>query len=251
MGFFGNLFGKKEGQVLEPIDLSFIEVDMHSHLIPGIDDGAQTMDDSIVMLAKFESLGFKKVITTPHIMSDYYRNTPEIILPKLDELRETAQKLNLSIEIEAAAEYYFDETLLTKLKSKEKLLTFGDNYVLFEFSFHTEPARVDELIFEFLTNGYKPVLAHYERYAFLQGSIENAIKWREQGVNIQMNLNSLGGHYGPEIQRLSSTMVKNNVIDFLGTDCHRIEHLMILENNLVLPDFHLLKTLDLKNGLLK
>lgn len=250
MGLFGNIFGKKV-ENFDPIDLSFIEVDMHSHLIPGVDDGASTLDDSIVMLAKFESLGYRKVITTPHIMSDFYKNTPDIILPKLDELREVAQKLNLKIEIEAAAEYYFDESLLTKLKSKEKLLTFGDNYVLFEFSFHTKPAFVDELIFEFVTNGYNPVLAHYERYAFLGGSIEFAEKWREQGVSIQMNLNSLGGHYGPEVQRTASTLVKNDLIDFLGTDCHRIDHLMTLENSLSLPEFQLLPNLTLKNQGLK
>lgn len=246
MGLFGNIFGKKE-QRFEPIDLSFMQVDMHSHLIPGIDDGAQTMDDTMVMLAKFESLGYKKVITTPHIMSDYYKNTPDIILPKLDEVREIAQKLNLKIEVDAAAEYYFDETLLTKLKSKEKLLTFGDNFVLFEFSFHTKPAFIDELIFEFVTNGYQPVLAHYERYAFLEGSIEQAQKWREQGVSIQMNLNSLGGHYGPEVQKAASRLVQNNMIDFLGTDCHRIDHLMTLENFLSHADFQLLPTLNIKN----
>ena len=114
MGLFGSIFSKKESQ-RDPIDLSVFKVDMHSHLIPGIDDGSKSMDETIVMLAKFESLGYKKVITTPHIMSDYYKNTPEIILGKLEEVKKAAKELNLSIEIEAAAEYYFDETLLEKL----------------------------------------------------------------------------------------------------------------------------------------
>lgn len=246
MGLFGRVFRKKE-ESFEPLDLSTIAVDMHSHLIPGIDDGSPSMDDSITMLAKFESLGYKKVITTPHIMSDYFKNTPEIINKGLNELRETAQKLNLSIEIEAAAEYYYDDSLMTRLLNKEKLMTFGDNYVLFEFSFHSEPSQIDKLFFELLTQGYKPVLAHFERYAFLFGKIDKAREWREKGINIQMNFNSLSGHYGPIVQKQAEELVNNKLIDFVGTDCHRIDHLMILEENLNKKYYHLLGDLDLKN----
>ncbi len=247
MGLLGKFFGGKKDEELSPFDLSVFQVDMHSHLIPGIDDGAQSMDESIAMLAKFESLGFKKVVTTPHIMSDYFKNTPKIILSGLEKLKKTASDLNLSIEIDAAAEYYFDETLLDRLKRKEKLLTFGDNYVLFEFSFHSEPSHVDELFFEFLTQGYKPVLAHFERYAYLQGRLDKAAEWREKGINIQMNLNSLGGHYGPAIKKQAEALVDQQLIDFVGTDCHRMDHLMILEKNLILPYIHKLNELPLKN----
>lgn len=246
MGLFNRVFGKKE-EVYDPLDLSRVAVDMHSHLIPGIDDGSPSMDDSIVMLAKFESLGYKKVITTPHIMSDYFKNTPEIIHKGLDDLRETAAKLNLAIEIDAAAEYYYDDALMTRLMNKEKLLTFGDNYVLFEFSFHSEPSQIDKLFFEFLTQGYKPVIAHFERYAFLFGKIEKAREWREKGINIQMNLNSLSGHYGPIVQKQAEELVNNRLIDFVGTDCHRIDHLMILEQNLNKKYYSQLSQLELKN----
>ncbi|MBL1278795.1 MAG: histidinol phosphatase [Fluviicola sp.] len=245
MGLF-DIFKKKE--ILPPINLSAFKVDMHSHLIPGIDDGSQSMDETIAMLAKFESLGYKKVITTPHIMSDFYRNTPEIILGGLAEVQQTAKDLNLKIEIEAAAEYYFDETLLEKLEKNEKLLTFGDNYLLFEFSFHVEPPQIETLFFELLSKGYKPVLAHFERYMFLLESPEKATEWRKQGIYIQMNFNSLGGHYGPEVQKQAEWLVDNQQIDFVATDCHRMDHLMILENNLVNPYFHKLLELDLKNG---
>jgi len=245
MGLF-NRFKSKE--VLPKIDLSSFKVDMHSHLIPGIDDGSQSMDETIAMLAKFESFGYKKVITTPHIMSDFYRNTPEIILEGLEKVKQTAKRLNLKIEIDAAAEYYFDETLIEKLEKKERLLTFGDNYVLFEFSFHVEPPQIDKLLFELLSQGYKPVLAHFERYMFLLNTPEKAKEWREMGINIQMNFNSLGGHYGPEIQKQAEWLVDNKQIDFVSTDCHRMDHLLILEKNLVNPYFHKLLELDLKNG---
>lgn len=240
------LFGKKK-PVLPPFDLSSFGVDMHSHLIPGIDDGSQSMDESIAMLAKFESFGYKKIITTPHIMNDYYRNTPEIILSGLKDVREEMKKHNLKIEIDAAAEYYFDETLLSRLKNKEELLTFGDNHVLFEFSFHSEPNQIDHLFFEFITQGYKPVLAHFERYGFLLGSVDKAAEWREKGINIQMNFNSLSGHYGPEVQKQAQLLVDEKLIDFVATDCHRMDHLMILEDNLVSPYIHKLGELPLKN----
>lgn len=246
MGILGKFFGKKE-EILPPFDLSTFKVDMHSHLIPGIDDGSKSMDETIAMLAKFESLGYQKLITTPHIMSDYYRNTPEIILSGLDDVRNTASKLNLKIQIDAAAEYYFDETLLERLKNKEKLLTFGDNYVLFEFSFHTEPNQIDKLFFELLTNGYKPVLAHFERYAFLFGALNKAKEWREKGVNLQMNFNSLGGHYGPEVQKQAEALVDNKLVDFVATDCHRMDHLLILQETSKKPYFHKLGGLNLKN----
>lgn len=246
---FGKLFGKKAPQ-LPPIDLGQFGVDMHSHLIPGIDDGSKNMDTTIAMLAKFESLGYKKVITTPHIMSDYFRNTPEIILDGLKDVQETAQRLGLKIAIEAAAEYYFDDKLMNQIKAKEPLLTFGENYVLVEFSFHAEPEQIETLFFDLITQNYKPILAHFERYTYYLGSVEKARALRERGVNIQMNLNSLTGHYGPEIKAQAERLVDEGLVDFAGSDCHRIEHLMILEKNLNLPYMHKLLELPLKNNLL-
>lgn len=249
MSLFSKIF-KKEQPKLEKLDLSVFQVDIHSHLIPGIDDGARTLDESIAMLAKFESLGYRKVITTPHIMGDYFKNTPETILSGLEKLRETKEKLNLKIEVEAAAEYYYDETLLARLKNKEGLLTFGENNVLFEFSFHSEPPEPERLFFELLSQGYKPVVAHVERYLFLEGKIDRVFKWRDEGVNIQLNFNSLTGHYGPQIKRQAELLVDKKQIDYVGTDCHRIDHLMLLEKNLRLPYLHKLADLDLKNDLL-
>lgn len=233
-----------------PIDLSGIGTDMHSHLIPGIDDGSQNMDQTLIMLSKFESLGYRKVITTPHIISDVYKNDPHIIKEGLKKVREAAIENGMSIQIEAAAEYYFDETLLHKLRTGEELLTFSGNHVLFEFSFHAKPDRIDELLFEFKTRGYQPVLAHFERYLYWIRKPEQARTFREQGVLIQINLNSLTGHYGPEIRKQAEKLIDMNCVDLVGTDCHRIEHLMILEKNLSLPYMHKINHLDVKNAYL-
>ena len=162
-------------------------------------------------------------------------------------MRKTAKQLNLEIEIDAAAEYYFDESLMAKLNEKKQLMTFGDNYVLFEFSFHDVPSKIDTLFFEFITQDYKPVLAHFERYPYYFEKFDQAAEWREKGINIQLNLNSLAGHYGPAVQRQAEKIIDLGLVDFVGSDCHRMEHLMTLEENLSNPYFHKLKDLNLKN----
>lgn len=245
MGLFERLFKKK----LDPFELSDLKVDIHSHLIPGIDDGSRTMDESIAMLVKFESLGYQKVITTPHIMSEVYPNNSERILEGLEDVRENAQKLGLKISIEAAAEYYFDETLEFRVKEKN-FMTFGENYVLVEFAFHNAPMFEERLFFEMQMAGYKPVLAHFERYMYYLGSVDKAADYKYKGVCIQMNLNSLTGHYGLEVKKQAERLIDSGLIDFVGTDCHRMDHLMLLENNLSNSYMHKLKELPLRNRLL-
>mgnify|MGYP002620486358 CR=1 FL=1 len=239
MGLF-DFFTKRK-----PIDLARLGTDVHSHLIPGIDDGAPTMNHSLGMVNRFVELGYTKLITTPHVMSDYYQNTPEIIRNGLEELKEEVKRAGLSIELEAAAEYYFDEMLFTKIE-EGNILTFGNQCVLFEFSFNQEPIRVDELVFKLLAKGYTPVLAHFERYIYYH-SIEPAVALRERGVKIQMNLNSLAGHYGGAVQKQAQRLVESGIVDLAGSDCHRIEHLEILEKNLGKKHFHKLLDLDLMN----
>lgn len=248
MGIFSKIFGKREEE-LPDFEISSIKTDMHSHLIPGIDDGSQSMDETIAMLAKFESLGYSKVITTPHIMSDSYPNTPEIILAGLEKVRNEMHQLGMKIQLEAAAEYYFDETLIPLIKNKE-LLTFGDNYVLIEFGFHTPPQYVDQVFFDLKTMGYRVVVAHFERYMYYLGKIDQAIEWREKGINIQLNLNSLSGNYGPAIKKQAEALIDAQAIDFVGTDCHRIEHLMLLEDSVNSKYFKKLGQIPLKNTII-
>ncbi len=156
---FKNIFPKKK---LIQIDFSQIEVDMHSHLIPSIDDGSKSVEDSLAILDRFVNLGYSKVITTPHIMSDYYQNTPATILPAAKEIVEI---LNGKIQFSAAAEYYSDSAFITKLTS-DKLLCIKNNLLLFEFSFLEEPVNVNDVIFNIQLNDYNPILAHPERYPY-------------------------------------------------------------------------------------
>jgi protein-tyrosine phosphatase len=246
MGFLSNLFGKKNNI---PFDFSLLGVDMHSHLLPGIDDGSKEMMQTLGMVMKMEEMGYRKLIMTPHIMEDFYRNTPEIILGKLAEVKEEVKNLGLDIELGASAEYYFDETLIEKVKNKH-ILPFGENYLLFEYAFGQEPQNISTLLFEMKVNGYKPILAHYERYPYYHNRPEKIQEYRSNGILIQLNLLSLFGHYGPGVERMAKYLVDNKLIDFVATDCHRMEHLQIIEKNSANPYFKKLMDLEILNNTL-
>lgn len=233
MGFL-QLFKTKK---LLPIDFSTLQTDMHSHLIPGIDDGSKSMDETIAMLAKFESLGYKKVITTPHVYSDCYKNTPEIILQGLKEVQQTAKELGLSIQIEAAAEYYCDE-YFQELIAEKNLMTINGVYVLMEFPFLSEMNNWKEFIFNIRSIGYVPIIAHFERYVYWHGSVEKAKEMRQLGAKIQLNINSLTGHYGPDVKKQGERLIDHQLLDFIATDCHRIQHLLLMENKADLAYLH-------------
>ena len=237
MGLFNRIFSKKE-LTIEPINLSFLRNDIHSHLIPGIDDGSPDMETTIILLKKFIDLGYKKVITTPHIMSDYYKNTPEIILSGLDKVNEEIIKNNLDIEIEAAAEYNL-EPEFEYLLEKNNLLTFGtENYLLFELSFFDEPPRLNEIIWKMREKGLSPVLAHVERYGYWHKDYDKIEEMINRGVKIQVNIGSIIGAYGPEIKKVAEKLIEDKVINFVGSDCHHEQHLEMINHASRLPIFH-------------
>ncbi|OIQ32619.1 MAG: hypothetical protein BM555_04840 [Crocinitomix sp. MedPE-SWsnd] len=235
MGFLSNLF--KKTPKLDPIDLAVLHTDLHSHLIPGIDDGSKSLDESMAMLRKFSELGYKKVITTPHVMSDFYKNNPRIILGGLETVREAIKKEGLAIEIEAAAEYYLD-LHFEELIAKKEVLTFGDNHVLFELSFSAEQSRIKEVIFELLSSGYKPILAHVERYPFYFEEYEKIQNYIDRGCLMQLNINSLSGQYGPGVKKMAESLIDKDMIDVIGSDCHHLGHLELLDSVRTNPHLH-------------
>ncbi len=244
-----DLFKKKQKKTPD-FDFSSIKVDLHSHLIPAIDDGSQSLEDSIDLILQLKSLGFEKIITTPHIMADFYRNTPEIINKGLDIMREELAKQNINIEINAAAEYYLDETLEAKVEKKE-VLTLGNDFLLFEISFVNCPASFFDIIKKMQDKGYKPVLAHPERYPFFAGSIENFQKIKETGCYLQLNTISLTGYYGKPTQKTAEELVDKYLIDFIGSDMHHDKHASALRDALTFPYVErLVKDYQLQNILL-
>ncbi len=237
MGILNKIFGKKKERLIEPADISILNVDVHSHLIPGIDDGSQTMEETIELLTNFQELGYKKVITTPHIMSDYYKNTPEIILGGLEEVRIALKEAGLTITIDAAAEYNLDADF-EKIIDTDNLLTFGDQYVLFELPFFQEPPMLNEIVWKLQTKGFRPVLAHVERYSFWFNDWDRVIELKDRGVLFQVNINSLTGHYGPEVKTMAERLIDENLISLVGSDCHNMNHMELTKKALTFPYLH-------------
>jgi tyrosine-protein phosphatase YwqE len=210
-----SLFKKKEKQGRGPI----LKVDLHSHLIPGIDDGSKSMEESLSLLKGMEKLGYEKVITTPHIMLDAYRNTPEIIGNGLNSLRKAARKEGITVKIEAAAEYYLDDGFEDLLK-KGDMLTIKGEYLLFETSYYAKPMQIEEMIFSISSSGYIPLMAHPERYRYIKDPLKEYGRFKELGVMFQVNLNSFGGYYGRDAKYKANFLRKSGMIDFLGSDVH-------------------------------
>jgi len=231
MSFISRIFSKST-RTSVAADLSVLKCDVHSHFIPGIDDGAETMDDSVALIREFYNLGYEKVITTPHILADGYPNTPEIILSGLEKVRVALKNENIPVRIEAAAEYYIDFDFGRKI-DEEKLLTFGKNYLLFEVSYLNPPDNLEQIIFKLLTSGHKPVLAHPERYNFWHDKFEKYEQFKEKGLLFQLNINSLTGYYSRETKKVAERMIEKNMIDFLGSDCHHLRHVGVIKSNAV------------------
>ena len=227
MGFL-DLF-KKKPEEIEELDLSWLEVDMHSHLIPGIDDGSKNMEESIQLIKRLSGYGLRKIITTPHIMAEYYRNTPEIINMGLEDLRRAIKNEGISIEIEAAAEYYMDEIFLEKIKDGEEILTFGDKYILVETGFINKPQMLLEIIFQLEMAGLKPILAHPERYQYLIADKGLLQDLTDRKIIFQVNLLSLTGFYSKPVKDFGEMLVETGLVRFFGTDCHNPRYLDMME----------------------
>ena len=210
----------------ESLNFSVLKTDIHSHFIPGIDDGSPDMETTIALIEKMQALGFKKIITSPHVMSDFYQNSSELILNGLDNVRQELKVKNINIELDAIAEYYIDYEFEQKI-GKERFLTFGDNYLLVELSFIEEPRNLFDIIFKLQLEGYKVVLAHPERYNYY--TMKDYEELISRGVVLQINLLSLIGYYSKQIKIKTESLINSGMIRFVGTDCHNMNHAELYE----------------------
>jgi tyrosine-protein phosphatase YwqE len=221
-------FKSKEIPLYEFFPLGF--VDIHSHLLPGIDDGAVDLDTAIELIQKMSSYGIKNFITTPHILGDLYPNTPEIIREKLAIVKKELIKRNIiDVSIEAAAEYMLDEQFSILIEENKELLTLKDNLVLVEMSYLSPPINIFDILFQMQLKGYKPVLAHPERYNSYHRDYRIYQKLKNAGCLLQLNLLSLTENYGKEVQKTSHRLLKENMYDFVGSDAHNLNHLRGLQ----------------------
>ena len=196
-----------------------LRVDLHSHLIPGIDDGSQSIEESLALLQGLEALGYEKLIITPHIMSDSYPNSAKTILYGLDRLRKEAKNNGIALMLDAAAEYYLDEHFFDEMRSND-IMAIANRYVLFESSYISKPLQIEEMIFAIGEAGYEPMMAHPERYRYVKNPEKEYRRFKELGVKFQVNINSFGGHYGKQAETLANFLNEAGMIDFLGSDVH-------------------------------
>jgi len=201
---------------------------MHSHILPGIDDGAKSTAKSVEYIKGLQALGYQKFIATPHILWDHYQNTPATINTALQELQVALQKAEMDVSIEAAAEYFVDEYFMDLLDRGEELMCISENKVLIEFSTFAPPANAFEVLFQMKTKGYSPVLAHPERYLYYGNQFELFQQFKKQGCALQLNTMSLIGHYGTPQKKLANQLLKFGLVDYLGTDLHHGGHLGVL-----------------------
>lgn len=195
--------------------------DWHSHILPGVDDGIKTIDESIAVLNAYQELGFKKVWLTPHIMEDYPNETTFLI----EKFRELQNHWNGSMEIKLASENMLDSLFEERLENND-FLPIGDEgkYLLVETSYYTPPYGMDEMLEKIRKKGFFPILAHPERYRYMEKEDYNKLK--NNGIKFQLNFLSLVGGYGEGAQRKAEWLLENNMVEIIGSDIHKLENIL-------------------------
>lgn len=218
-------FFKKKKTVAETYDHLPVTTDIHSHILPGIDDGSPDMQTSLELIHGMQQLGIRRFIATPHIIGDMYRNTPQTIQAALGETRAACKKAGIDVQLDAAAEYMIDDHFLELLKNKSTLLTLHKNILLTEISYSTPPVNIERIAATILEQGYKPVLAHPERYHFYHHNPDIYQHLKTMGFILQVNLLSLTGYYGKSVKKAAAFILQKNLADLVGTDLHHKYHL--------------------------
>ncbi len=216
-----SIFKKKTNSVT---DISWLGVDIHSHLLPGIDDGSPNINTSVALITQLHKLGLNKFICTPHIFTELYPNTPETISPVLLETQLALKRENLNVNVAAAAEYMIDETF----DVKPGLMTLPGNYILIEMSYLNESPNIEQVIFDLQIAGYQVILAHPERYIFYHKAHERFHRFKDMGVLFQLNLLSISGYYGKQVKQSAEYLIENKYYDLAATDLHHEKHLHAL-----------------------
>ncbi|WP_350288786.1 CpsB/CapC family capsule biosynthesis tyrosine phosphatase [uncultured Croceitalea sp.] len=205
-------------------------IDIHNHILPGIDDGAKNVEESIQLIKAFREFGISKFICTPHIMHNYHDNTPKSINKSFTILKKELKTKNIdNIDIKYAAEHMIDENFEHLLDNNE-VLTLNSNHILIEMSYLQPSINFNQSVEKIIKKGIFPVFAHPERYQYLNNDIKNYEKLKSQGLKFQLNLLSLGGYYGPDVKKAALQLLENNLYDFLGSDAHNMTHIQSLKS---------------------
>ncbi|WP_317195327.1 tyrosine-protein phosphatase [Zobellia barbeyronii] len=204
-------------------------IDIHNHILPGIDDGAKTVDESIALIRSFSEFGVKHFIATPHIMSNYYPNTRETIGASLTELKNALLQNGLKdVSVEASAEHMIDDNFESLLEN-EGIMPLKKDYLLVEMSYLQPPINFEEAIIKTASKRFFPILAHPERYGFLHHRKKRYQEYKDNGIQFQMNLLSLSEYYGKEVPKVAVELLEKGLIDFVASDVHNMSQLNALK----------------------
>lgn len=214
----------------------FFHTDIHCHLVPGIDDGQKEAQGGADLIAHESSWGIKRIITTPHVTQDTFENTPEIINAAFAKLQQAVGERGVDIELLHSAEYRMDAFFQDQL-AKGNVTPMPNNYLLVENSFVQEAWGIDNVLFDLKMKGFKPILAHPERYVYYFLKKERYRQLHDTGTLFQVNLLSLAGHYGKEVRKIAEYLVENDMVDFLGSDMHHHAHCESIERYLTSKDY--------------
>lgn len=225
-------------------------IDIHSHLLPGIDDGAKTFEDSLRLIQALQKIGITQIITTPHIIQHVWENTHEKITSNKETTVLELRKNNINIPFQAAAEYMMDDQFV-KLFQSNQLLTLKDNYVLVEMSYINPPIQLYSILFDLQLAGYIPVLAHPERYLFYHKKFNEYEKLKEAGCLFQLNLLAVVGYYGDNITKIAEKLLQKGMYDYVGSDVHHDNHIAAFNQKIKLKDSSPLKEVIENNQFFK
>jgi tyrosine-protein phosphatase YwqE len=222
-------------------------IDFHSHLLFGIDDGAATFDNTLGLVKSLMRLGISHFITTPHVMQHIWENTTETIINRQNEVNNLLQQHQVPVKIKAAAEYLMDDYFVQLFKN-QPLLTLKDNYVLVEMSYMNAPIHLYDILFDLQVAGYKPVLAHPERYSFYHQNFDAYQKLKRAGCLFQLNLLSVVGYYGQGVAKTAQKLLAQGLIDFTSSDVHHQKHIASFESKVLLKDLKPLEEAVVNSG---
>lgn len=220
-----NLFKKKP----KPEARLFYHTDVHSHILPGVDHGAQTIDDSLAMLEEEISMGINRVMCTSHVTAETFENTPETLNAAYEKLKAAVAEEGLPVEVFVSAEYRLDEYWNSEY-AKGHVVPMPDNYVLLENSFVQELIEIDDMLFELRVKGYKPILAHPERYLYYYHRRDRYEKLHSFGTKFQINILSLTNYFGSVAKENALWLMSHKMVDMLGSDMHNLEHARIIKD---------------------
>lgn len=211
-------------------NFSFLQTDIHSHTIFGLDDGAKSEEDSLTLIKNMASAGFTSMVTTPHVHSDFYPNTRNDILGQYKKVTKILEENNVSIKYRAAAEYMINDGFMKLLDAKEELLTVYENYVLVEMSYLAESPFLNDALFQLQARGYSPILAHPERYNFYHHEYKQYRELKERGCLLQLNTIAITGYYGSHVKKAALKLLEDGLYDYCGSDMHHTRHFNALNS---------------------